>query len=210
MTALALASPPLPPLPHDPSVYDRPSLAPSPPPAPTSTCDALDGLVDGIISEPDDCYFRPEILACTGTPMAGCLTPPQLDAVRNIYSPLVGDHGQFLYPRYSPSAEAEPIAGVIFGSSFFQFTALISSTNSKRVYNLISETLAMLSLDEFYRLFLIPGMSHCFGGLGAPAFGQGTAPDLIVVNASSHNILLALVDWVEWRCTRDHHRFRGE
>ncbi|KAJ7643189.1 Tannase/feruloyl esterase [Mycena rosella] len=214
-------------------------------------CDALDGLVDGIISEPDDCDFRPEILACTGTSTAGCLTPPQLDAVRNIYSPLLGHHGELLYPRYSPGAEADPIAELILGGSFFQFTAdweryvilnvtehnftdfglpdialfdkinaggiatfdgdmsafrdrggkflrttdgatryVISSTNSKR-------TLAMPSLDEFYRLFLIPGMSHCFGGLGAPAFGQGTAPGLNVVNASSHNILLALVDWVE-------------
>jgi hypothetical protein len=52
-------------------------------------------------------------------------------------------------------------------------------------------------LDDFYRLFLIPGMGHCSGGLGPTSFGQGTAPGSNVVNASSHNILLALVDWVE-------------
>lgn len=65
------------------------------------------------------------------------------------------------------------------------------------MYDLISDTLALPTLDDFYRLFLIPGMGHCGGGLGPTAFGQGTAPGLNVVNASSHNILLALVDWVE-------------
>jgi hypothetical protein len=53
-------------------------------------------------------------------------------------------------------------------------------------------------LDDFYRLFLIPGMGHCGGGLGANGFGQGILGfGTTVVNASSHNILLALVDWVE-------------
>jgi feruloyl esterase len=51
-----------------------------------------------------------------------------------------------------------------------------------------------------YRLFLIPGMGHCGDGLGANTFGQGIfgfAVDGIAMNASSPNILLALVDWVE-------------
>ncbi|KAJ6522369.1 tannase and feruloyl esterase [Mycena vulgaris] len=220
-------------------------------------CDALDGVVDGIITEPDDCQFRPETIACTANQTANCLTPPQLQAVRNIFSPLLGSRGELIYPRYSPGAEADPIAAAIFGGPMFGFTVdweryailnvtehdftdfglkdialfdkinpggiatfdgdmsafrnrggkfltyhgrrdpLISSTNSKRVYDLISHTLRLPSLDDFYRLFLIPGMSHCGGGLGAPAFGQGTSPDSNVVNASSHNILLALVDWVE-------------
>jgi feruloyl esterase len=77
---------------------------------------------------------------------------------------------------------------------------LISPTNSKRVYDLIAHTLSLPLLDDFYRLFMIPGMGHCGLGLGANAFGQGNAGfgvEGIAVNASSHNILLALVDWVE-------------
>ncbi|KAJ7857316.1 tannase and feruloyl esterase [Mycena olivaceomarginata] len=69
------------------------------------------------------------------------------------------------------------------------------ASNSKRVYDLISRTLDMPSLDVFYRLFLIPGMGHCAFGPGATRFGQYA--DSNAVNASSHNILLALVDWVE-------------
>lgn len=42
-------------------------------------------------------------------------------------------------------------------------------------------------------------MEHCIGGLGAFLFGQGygVGPATNVVNDTSHNILLALVDWVE-------------
>lgn len=54
----------------------------------------------------------------------------------------------------------------------------------------------MPSLDGFYRLFLIPGMNHCSSGPGAAAFGQGGIASNIV-NASSSNVLLAMVDWVE-------------
>ncbi|KAJ7112854.1 hypothetical protein C8R43DRAFT_134307 [Mycena crocata] len=50
-------------------------------------------------------------------------------------------------------------------------------------------------LDDFYRLFLVPGMGHCAGGIGATAFGQRNG--LNTVNSSSHNILLAMEDLVE-------------
>lgn len=54
----------------------------------------------------------------------------------------------------------------------------------------------MPSLDSFYRLFLIPGMNHCIGGPGSTSFGQsGMASN--AVNDTDHNILLAMVDWVE-------------
>ncbi|KAF8072297.1 tannase and feruloyl esterase [Lyophyllum atratum] len=72
----------------------------------------------------------------------------------------------------------------------------IPSGNSKRVYNLISQTMGLPNLDAFYRLFLIPGMGHCVGGRGASLFGQVSSLSN-VVNASSHNVLLAVVDWVE-------------
>ncbi|KAJ6500252.1 tannase and feruloyl esterase-domain-containing protein [Mycena vulgaris] len=196
------------------------------------------------MTEPDDCHFHPEAIACTANQTTNCLTPPQVQALKNIYSPLLGSHGELIYPRYSPGAEADPTSRAIFGGAMIAFPVdwerytilntalfdkinpggiatydgdmsafrnrggkfltyhgqrdpLISSTNSKRVYDLISHTLALPSLDDFYRLFLIPGMGHCSGALVAPSFGQGTFRDSHVVNASSHNILLALEDWVE-------------
>jgi hypothetical protein len=67
------------------------------------------------------------------------------------------------------------------------------------MYDLVSSTLGLppSALDDFYRLFLVPGLGHCFGGLGATLFGQGQIPGTNFVNDSAHNVFLALVDWVE-------------
>ena len=47
---------------------------------------------------------------------------------------------------------------------------------------------------DFYRLFLVPGMAHCSGGIGPNDFGNGrnsTRTD------ADHNVLTALEAWVE-------------
>ncbi|KAK8020802.1 hypothetical protein PG990_005940 [Apiospora arundinis] len=58
-----------------------------------------------------------------------------------------------------------------------------------------------LTLEEtqsFYRLFFIPGMHHCGGGPGAWSIGNAQRyPYDQALLDSSHNALLALVDWVE-------------
>ncbi|KAJ7857303.1 tannase and feruloyl esterase [Mycena olivaceomarginata] len=218
-------------------------------------CDGIDGVLNGYLTEPDGCDFRPEAILChPDAPLDPCLTLPQVEALRKIYSPLYGPGSQLLYPRYDPGTtympddlfsgnipqrskdwlhyailndtefdfseyghehavlmdEINPGGVAAFdgdlsafrnrGGKFFAYHGrsdqVIPSGNSKRLYNLISRTLDMPSLDEFYRLFLVRGMAHCALGPGAFCFGQferGTN----VVNASSHNILLALVDWVE-------------
>ncbi|OHF01497.1 tannase and feruloyl esterase [Colletotrichum orchidophilum] len=67
-----------------------------------------------------------------------------------------------------------------------------------------------VDLDEFYRLFFVPGMQHCSGGVyDAPWYfgGSGHAADLESngqhvfpvpgVDDARHDVLLALVAWVE-------------
>lgn len=51
-------------------------------------------------------------------------------------------------------------------------------------------------MDDFYRLFLVPGMSHCVGGSGNPDFGQH-ARAIAPASSGASNILLDLVNWVE-------------
>lgn len=80
--------------------------------------------------------------------------------------------------------------------SYLTSRKVISSGNTKRLYDRVSRSLGMASLDPFLRLFLVPGMDHCGEGPGASNFGQSELASARV-NDTAHNILLALVDWVE-------------
>jgi feruloyl esterase len=51
--------------------------------------------------------------------------------------------------------------------------------------------------NEFLRLFLAPGMTHCGGGPGPNAFGQSLPQAAPLSNAPEHDILSALERWVE-------------
>ncbi len=47
--------------------------------------------------------------------------------------------------------------------------------------------------QDFYRLFMVPGMSHCAGGIGATAFGNLTSTQ----RDPGHDVVSALDQWVE-------------
>jgi hypothetical protein len=49
----------------------------------------------------------------------------------------------------------------------------------------------------FVRLFLVPGMQHCYNGPGATAFGQLGPLDDLTPNDPEHNIQRALEAWIE-------------
>ena len=71
-------------------------------------CDGLDGVRDGIITEPDACTFRPEALLCRGEGSGKCLTLTQVDALRTIYAPLYGD-GELLYLTFDSPPEGDTL-----------------------------------------------------------------------------------------------------
>jgi feruloyl esterase len=47
--------------------------------------------------------------------------------------------------------------------------------------------------QDFYRLFMVPGMSHCAGGVGATAFGNVPSAQ----RDPGHDVVSALDQWVE-------------
>jgi feruloyl esterase len=49
-------------------------------------CDNKDGLKDGIISNPESCKFDPLVLQCKQGSTSNCLSAPQVEAARKIYS----------------------------------------------------------------------------------------------------------------------------
>ncbi|CDO74946.1 hypothetical protein BN946_scf184945.g18 [Trametes cinnabarina] len=80
---------------------------------------------------------------------------------------------------------------------------LISPGNTIHYYETVHEfTLAntTMDIDDYYRLFLIPGMNHWYGGLAANAFGsveQASNNNPPLSFHPDHNILAAMVHWVE-------------
>jgi len=51
-------------------------------------CDALDGVKDGVIDNPNRCTFDPNVLACHGDDGPACLTPEQVETARAMYGPV--------------------------------------------------------------------------------------------------------------------------
>jgi feruloyl esterase len=52
-------------------------------------------------------------------------------------------------------------------------------------------------IEDFYRLFLVPGMAHCAGGIGPNAFGSRGAISPATANDPERDIFAALERWVE-------------
>lgn len=62
-------------------------------------CDALDGVTDGLLSDPRLCDFDPAELLCRpGQASADCLSDADVDVVRKIYGGPKNSKGEQLYP----------------------------------------------------------------------------------------------------------------
>ena len=70
------------------------------------SCDARDGLADGLIGDPLRCSPDPQVLACKAGDAADCLTPPQVAAAKRIYAPVVHPKtGEQVFPGVEAGSE---------------------------------------------------------------------------------------------------------
>ena len=68
-------------------------------------CDALDGVKDGLLTDPRRCHFDPATLACKGADSDNCLTAAQVEAVKRIYAPTKTKAGKLVFPGLEPGGE---------------------------------------------------------------------------------------------------------
>jgi feruloyl esterase len=71
-----------------------------------NACDALDGLKDGLLTDPTRCVFDPQVLACKDADVPTCLTAPQIETVQKILTPPKNPQtGDVIYPTLEPGSE---------------------------------------------------------------------------------------------------------
>ena len=230
-----------------------------------AACDALDGLEDGIISDPRRCRFDPGTLLCSGAADESCLTKPQVHAVRRIYdgarNPRTGErlfagwvrgselgwsayfvgrseparldfwrYWVFHNPGWDPStfdfdkdvarADGETASVASTNADLTAFRdgggkivmyqgwadPVVPPENSIDYYEKVRRTVGETA--GFFRLFLVPGMSHCGGGPGPNTFDAldaldrwvtlGVAPDRIVASHSTDGKVDAMRPLCVW------------
>jgi feruloyl esterase len=69
-------------------------------------CDATDGLKDGLLNDPTLCHFDPKVIECKEGDAPTCLTPPQVEAARRMYTaPKNPRNNQEIFPPVEPGSE---------------------------------------------------------------------------------------------------------
>jgi len=115
--------------------------------AAVAACDALDGVVDGVIDDPRACPFQPSSLLCqAGQDPATCLTQTQVTALEKVYQgPRNPRTGEEIYPglvRGSERGWGGHTAGPsIFATAdqFFKFMVYNDPTWDYRTFNFDSD-----------------------------------------------------------------------
>ncbi|KAL8678307.1 MAG: hypothetical protein Q9186_005327 [Xanthomendoza sp. 1 TL-2023] len=113
-------------------------------------CDGLDGVVDGIIEDPNLCQFQPGALLCSQHDGIGtdCLTKQQVEIVRKIFSPFSGEDGNLIYPAMQPGSEIKAAdlfyAGVPFSNTdeWFKYVVYTPSTWNASLFTSHDATVA--------------------------------------------------------------------
>jgi feruloyl esterase len=81
-----------------PGGYLPASLLPMIDAAVLASCDAADGLKDGLIQNPGNCSFDPQSLVCKSGQTSGCLTPGQASTLSGYWGALRDERGRVIYP----------------------------------------------------------------------------------------------------------------
>jgi feruloyl esterase len=70
-----------------------------------AACDALDGVTDGLLTDPRQCKFDPATLLCHSAGEDGCLTAQQIESVKMAYAPAKRATGELIFPGLVPGGE---------------------------------------------------------------------------------------------------------
>jgi hypothetical protein len=109
--------------------------------AAVEACDRLDGVKDGVISDPKRCRFDPAALLCKEADGPACLTGAQVKALKEIYAGPRNSHGEEIYPGSEPGSELAWVGdGGLLGRDFYRFMVFNDSNWDYRTLNYDRDT----------------------------------------------------------------------
>ena len=86
-------------------------------------CDALDGLEDDIIADPERCKFDPAELRCTGSSTDSCLTDEEIEAINIMRSDLKDASGQVIGAPFAVGDFSQArLYATLLGGGFLSMT----------------------------------------------------------------------------------------
>jgi feruloyl esterase len=170
--------------------YIPPAKIPAISKAVLMACDELDGLKDGILNDPRQCHFDPSVLRCEGKESDACLTGPQVDSLRLIYSGARDAAGKQIFYGLLPGAESGPdgwedwvtgseegksagtffvtgyFANMVYGKKDWDFKSANLDGALKMAYEKTGDSLDAMSPD--LKAFLLHGKLILYHGWNDP------------------------------------------
>src|SRR6266496_4065716 len=144
-----------------------------------AACDAIDGVVDGILGDPRKCTFDANANVCgqRGAPATNCLSPAEAKAVNMMWDGARNDKGTRIWFPFERGANASVSSSATCGNlgsqcwahrdTTFDWHPLLPHRQSIHYYNDAMATFGGLdNLTPWFRFFVAPGMGHCSGGVG--------------------------------------------
>ncbi|KAH6675042.1 Tannase/feruloyl esterase [Halenospora varia] len=121
-------------------------------------CDGNDGVLDGVVENPNSCKFDPTTLLCnstsTSTNATECLSAAQVQIVKNVFSSLRNPDGTVAYPAMLPGSELQSAGGLYNGQPYgpsldwFRYVVYSNPNWSNAAFG-VTDTAAAQSLDPF-------------------------------------------------------------
>jgi pimeloyl-ACP methyl ester carboxylesterase len=181
----------------EPGGYVAPKKLPALEAAIESACDGLDGVKDGVVSEPMKCKFDPSVLLCQGAETDRCLTAAQIATLKKIYAGPSYPGGLSIFPGLEPSGYvlggwAGWVAGDTPGKSLLlslargYFTNFVFENRGGDFRNFAWDTDVRLSDEKFGAVLnaTSPDLSRFKAGGGKLLIYHGWADEVVAPRAS--------------------------
>ncbi len=155
-----------------------------------AACDSLDGLKDGLITDPTKCRFDPGTLECRSEGSSSCLSPPQVEAARRIMSPATDAKGAEIFPGLEPGTELA-WAGLVGGPEpvqtaldQFRFIVFQDPNWDWRTFDLVRDLARANEVDRGTINAVNPDLSKFAGHGGKLLMYHGWADGSVAPRAS--------------------------